>query len=161
MSSARLLRGVARFERARSHFATPSPCRCRPSTGRAFECVPACGERVERRPDVIRGRISFVSIHTRPTEARDPSPEVYRAVREARNILMVVTTISKGKGLRDGQETCCAAMRCAANLQGGATCCACGFGFRVRGFHFTRRPARLYMCNNVHRTRTVYRSNRS
>ena len=100
MSSARLLRGVARFERARSHFALPSPCRCGRLREEPSECVPACSERVERRPDVIRGRISFVSIHTRPTEARDPSPEVYRAVREARQILMVVTTISGGKGLR-------------------------------------------------------------
>ena len=46
--------------------------------------TPGHGGRVERRPDVIRGRISFVSIHTRPTVARDPSPEVYRVDREAR-----------------------------------------------------------------------------
>ena len=54
------------------------------------ECVPGFGERVERRPDVIRGRKSFVSIHTRPTEAQEPSPEVYRGVREARNTLPVL-----------------------------------------------------------------------
>ena len=62
----------------------------------------ACGERVERRPDVIMGRISFVTIHTRPTEARDPSPEVYRAVREASRTNIRFKRMCAGKGLKVG-----------------------------------------------------------
>ena len=64
------------------------------------EVTPGHGGRVERRPDVIRGRISFVSIHTRPTVARDPSPEVYRADREARCSKLYPSMICMGKGLK-------------------------------------------------------------
>ena len=35
------------------------------------------------------GRISFGTIHTRPTVARGPSLELYRAVREARKVLIL------------------------------------------------------------------------
>ena len=56
--------------------------------------------RVERRAAGVMGRKSFVSIHTRPTVARDPSPEVYRAVREASQILLATVANTKGKGLK-------------------------------------------------------------
>ena len=55
--------------------------------------------RVERRGGGFLGRTSFGTIHTRPTVAREPSLEVYRAVREARKILVMSDMTSTGKGL--------------------------------------------------------------
>jgi hypothetical protein len=52
--------------------------------------------RAERRGGGLLGRTSFLRTHTRPTVAREPSPEVYRAVREARK-----TTIPSD-GIRGG-----------------------------------------------------------
>ena len=46
-----------------------------------------------RRETGTRGRKSFVCIRTRAKVPRDPSPEVYRGVRDAYKTLMVVTTI--------------------------------------------------------------------
>ena len=60
---------------------------------RPSEGTPGCGVRVERRAAGVMGRKSFVSIHTRPTVARDPSPEVYRAVREASQVLVLTVRI--------------------------------------------------------------------
>ena len=55
--------------------------------------------RVERRGGGFLGRTSFVCIHTRAMVAREPSPEVYRADRDARKTLIVFNTSSAGKGL--------------------------------------------------------------
>jgi hypothetical protein len=55
--------------------------------------------RAERRGGGLLGRTSFLRTHTRPTVAREPSPEVYRAVREARKSLIAFNAIRKGKGL--------------------------------------------------------------
>ena len=63
-------------------------------------CVPGHRVRVERRARVLAGRRSFVSIHTRSVVARDPRPDLYRGVRDASQILMVVTTIRGGRGLK-------------------------------------------------------------
>ena len=43
--------------------------------------------------------LCFVSFPYPPTVARDPPPERHRAIAEAYQILMVVTTIREGKGL--------------------------------------------------------------
>ena len=56
--------------------------------------------RVERRAAVLPGFVYFVSIRIRPTVAREPSPEVYRAVREARGATIPTVGIRKGKGLK-------------------------------------------------------------
>ena len=64
-----------------------------------MEVTPGHGERVERRAAGSTGQESFVSIRTRPTVARDPSPEVYRAVRDARKTLVISEMTRKGKGL--------------------------------------------------------------
>ena len=45
------------------------------------------------------GQESFVPIRTRPTVARDPLPEVYGAVREARRALFIFRMKMMGKGL--------------------------------------------------------------
>ena len=63
------------------------------------EAVPGRGGRVERRAAGKTGRVRFVSIHTRPTVARDLPPEVYRAVRDARKALVMTVMTSTGKGL--------------------------------------------------------------
>ena len=66
---------------------------------RPSEGTPGCGVRVERRAAGVIGRKSFVSIHTRPMVARDPSLGVYRAVREARKTLPPLEGGRMGKGL--------------------------------------------------------------
>ena len=57
----------------------------------------------------MRGRISFVSIHTRPTVARYPSPEVYRAdsgVRASADGHVLTGEDRVGKGLKGTAGTC-------------------------------------------------------
>ena len=68
------------------------------------EVTPGRSGRVERRTAGITGRRSFVSIHTRPTVPREPSPEVYRGAREARQILFRCARNSMGKGLKSEQD---------------------------------------------------------
>ena len=63
------------------------------------EAIPGRGGRVERRAAGPTGRRSFVSIHTRPTVPRNPPPEVYRVVRDARKTNVVSDTTWGGKGL--------------------------------------------------------------
>ena len=63
------------------------------------EVTPGRSGRVERRTAGLTGRRSFVSIHTRPTVPREPSPEVYRDVREARKSLFMLGMKTPGKGL--------------------------------------------------------------
>ena len=48
------------------------------------EVTPSHSVRVERRGGGFLGRKTFGAIHTQPTVAREPSLEVYRAVREVR-----------------------------------------------------------------------------
>jgi len=57
--------------------------------------------RAERRGGGLLGRTSFLRTHTRPTVAREPSPEVYRAVREARKSLPPSMGGRTGKGLNN------------------------------------------------------------
>ena len=78
----RVLSGGMRIARLRIHKASMCVTLFDTSTGRAFGGH--FGGRVERRAAGPTGQKSFVSIHSRPTVARDPSPEVYRGVREAR-----------------------------------------------------------------------------
>ena len=47
------------------------------------------GSRVQRRAAGLGGCISFLRIRTRPTVARDPSPEVLGGVREAYKTLVL------------------------------------------------------------------------
>jgi len=68
------------------------------------EVTPSHSVRVERRGGGFLGRTSFVTIHTRPTVAREPSLEVYRAVREARKVLLDHGPVGREKGLLHAWE---------------------------------------------------------
>ena len=60
--------------------------------------------RAERRGGGLLGRTSFLRTHTRPTVAREPSPEVYGAVREARKTRVPLKGTRAGKGLKVKQD---------------------------------------------------------
>ena len=62
------------------------------------EVTPSHSVRVERRGGGFLGRKSIGTIHTRPTVAREPSPEVYRAVREARKTLLDHGPVARERG---------------------------------------------------------------
>ena len=52
-----------------------------------------------RRAVTTTGLVYFVPIHTRPTVAKEPCPELYRRFREARKILVCFKQTGVGKGL--------------------------------------------------------------
>ena len=64
-----------------------------------------------RRAVTTAGLIYFVLIHTRPTVAKEPCPELYRTFREARKVLILFKRIRKGKALTVRTQTY--EMRCA------------------------------------------------
>jgi len=65
----------------------------------------AVGESSVDRPGKRDAYASYLSIPgPRSTVARDPPPEVYRAVRDARKTLVVLKRTRKGKGLTLSDE---------------------------------------------------------
>ena len=96
-----------RVPRVTTHIAHPRAQSASPLLPRAdgrregpSEVTSSHSVRAERRGGGLLGHTSFLRTHTRPTVAREPSPEVYRAVRDARKTLIALNAIRKGKGLR-------------------------------------------------------------
>ena len=89
-----------------THIAHPRSQSASPLLPRAYgrregpsEVTSSHSVRAERRDGCLLGFTSFLRTHTRPTVARERSTEVYRAVREARKILLLSESSRTGKGL--------------------------------------------------------------
>ena len=99
MSTPRLRSVTTHIAHPRAQSASPLLPRADGRREGPSEVTSSHSVRAERRGGGLLGHTSFLRTHTRPTVAREPSPEVYRAVREARKTLLYCAGGRAGKGL--------------------------------------------------------------